>query len=120
MKDLSISILQDSIDTSVDMKIFKSREESAVFHIFHSKNIKFPLSKCKILENFDVKRLKKNAELSYPKEDRPRGLNDIKSVRYYKKLLKEKIDIPHIWIVKRNNKYILLDGSHRIVASYIY
>jgi hypothetical protein len=24
-----------------------------------------------------------------------------------------------IWIAQKNNKYILLDGAHRIIASYI-
>ena len=27
--------------------------------------------------------------------------------------------IAPIWMIQKNNKYILLDGAHRIVASYI-
>ena len=38
-----ISVLQDSIDTSVSMKIFKNREDATMAHIFKSKLIKIPL-----------------------------------------------------------------------------
>ena len=41
--------LRDSIETSISIKLFKSKEESTIKHIFNSKLISFPLSKCKIL-----------------------------------------------------------------------
>ena len=56
-----ISALQDSIDTSVDMKLFKNRTDSSLAHIFKSKLVKFSLSKFKNVDNFDVVRLKKSA-----------------------------------------------------------
>ena len=114
-----IQVLHDSIETSISMKLFKSKEEATMKHIFNSKLISFPLSKCKNLDNFNPERLQTSAIKSYPLHDRPRGDKDISSVKYYQKLIKNKLDIQPIWIILKNNNYILLDGAHRIVASYI-
>jgi hypothetical protein len=114
-----IQVLRDSIETSLTMKLFKSKEESLNNHIFNSELILFSLSNCKNLNNFNLERLQKSAIKAYPLHNRPRGDKDIKSVKYYQKLIKNNIDIQPIWIVKKNNNYILLDGAHRIVASYI-
>jgi hypothetical protein len=88
-------------------------------HIFNSKLISFPLSKCKNLDNFNPERLQTSAIKAYPLDNRPRGDKDISSVEYYQKLIKNKLDIQPIWIINNNNNYVLLDGAHRIVASYI-
>ena len=114
-----IQVLRDSIETSVSMKLFKSKEEATMKHIFNSELISFPLSKCKNLNNFNPERLQSSAVKSYPLHNRPRGDKDISSVKYYQKLIKNKSDIQPIWLIKNNNNYILLDGAHRIVASYI-
>jgi len=114
-----IQVLRDSIETSVSMKLFKTKEEATMKHIFNSKLISFPLSKCKNLDNFNPERLQISAVKSYPLDNRPRGDKDISSVKYYQKLIKNKLDIKPIWIIEKNNNYILLDGAHRIVASYI-
>ena len=114
-----IQVLHDSIETSVSMKLFKSKEEATMKHIFNSKLVSFPLSKCKNLDNFNPERLQISAVKSYPLDNRPRGDKDISSVKYYQKLIKNKLDIQPIWIILKNNNYILLDGAHRIVASYI-
>jgi len=114
-----IQVLRDSIETSVSMKLFKSKEEATMKHIFNSELISFPLSKCKNLNNFNPERLQSSAVKSYPLHNRPRGDKDISSVKYYQKLIKNKLDIQPIWIIKKKNSYILLDGAHRIVASYI-
>lgn len=114
-----IQVLQASIKTSVVMKIFKNREDASMAHIFKSKLISFPLSKSKNLDNFNPERLQPSAVKSYPLHNRPRGDEDISSVKYYQKLIKNKLDIQPIWIILQNNNYILLDGAHRIVASYI-
>jgi len=114
-----IQVLRDSIETSVSMKLFKSKEEATMKHIFNSELISFPLSKCKNLNNFNPERLQSSAFKSYPLHNRPRGDKDISSVKYYQKLIKNKSDIQPIWLIKNNNNYILLDGAHRIVASYI-
>lgn len=114
-----ISILQDSIDTSVSMKLFKNREDASTAHIFKSKLVKIPLSVFKNVDNFDPIRLQESAVKAYPINNRPRGNNDISSVKHYQKQIKQKNDITPIWIIEKNKKYILLDGAHRIVASYI-
>ncbi len=47
---------------------------------------------------------------------------DISSVRYYQRRLQDKKKIKPIWLLWRD-KYILLDGAHRIVLEgqkYIY
>jgi len=116
-----VNILQHSIDTSISMKIFKNRDEASVAHIFKSKLVKIPLSVFKNNEvnNFDSIRLQKSAVKAYPINDRPRGNSDISSVKYYQKQIQQKKEITPIWIILKNKKYILLDGAHRIVASYI-
>ena len=114
-----ISVIQDSIDTSVNMKIFKNREGSAFAHIFESKLVKIPLSAFRDVDNFNHNRLQNSAIKAYPLKDRPRGNNDISSVKYYQKQIQQKKYITPIWMIKKNKRYILLDGSHRIVAHYI-
>jgi hypothetical protein len=116
----NIQILKDSITTSVNMKLFTSIEKAAHAHIFNSKLEKFPLNKCnEDLLNFNPQRLQKTAIKAFPLDNRPRGDLDIKSVKFYQKQLQNKNEIDPIWIIKKNNNYILLDGAHRIVASYI-
>lgn len=113
-------IIRSSVDTSITLKLFKSREIAAKYHIFNSELTTFSLSKCKNkLGNFNPERLKTTAVEAYPIENRPRGTDDIKSVKFYQKTIKVGNDIPPIWIVKKDDKFILLDGVHRIVASHI-
>ena len=116
-----INILQDSIGTSIIMKIFKNREDSTKAHIFNSKLVKIPLSifKNNNVDNFNSERLQKSAVKAYPLQNRPRGSRDISSVKYYQKQIQQKNEITPIWMIQKNDKYILLDGAHRIVASYI-
>jgi hypothetical protein len=115
-----VSVLQDSIDTAVSMKIFKNREISTLAHIFQSKLYKIPLSIFEDVENFDPNRLQLTAEQAYPLPNgRPRGNKDISSVKFYQNQIQQQNNITPIWMIQQNNKYILLDGAHRIVASYI-
>lgn len=116
-----VNILQDSISTSVSIKIFKNKEDALIAHIYKSKLLKINLSTFKNNEviNFDSNRLQKSAVKAYPINNRPRGNSDISSVKYYQKQIQQKKEITPIWMIQKNNKYILLDGAHRIVASYI-
>jgi hypothetical protein len=114
-----IQVLQASIKTSLLLQIFKTKEDATMKHIFNSKLIIFPLSKCKNLNNFNPERLQLSAIKAYPLHDRPRGYEDISSVKYYQKIIKNKLEVQPIWICLHNNEYILFDGAHRIVASYI-
>ena len=47
-----IDVLQDSIDTSINMKLFKTRKDSTMAHVFKSKLVQFSLSKFKNVDNF--------------------------------------------------------------------
>ena len=114
-----ISIINASIGTSLLLKIFNNKEESAYAHIFNSKLVKIPLSTFKDVENFNPDRLQKSAVKAYPLNNRPRGNDDISSVKYYQKQIQQKKEITPIWMIQKNKKYILLDGAHRIVSSYI-
>jgi hypothetical protein len=114
-----IDFLKDSIITSVSMKIFKNIEDASVAHIFKSTLLKLPLSLFTDVDNFNPDRLKKKAINAYPVNDRPRCNSDITCVKYYQKQIQQKKEISPIWMIQINKKYILLDGAHRIVASYI-
>jgi hypothetical protein len=114
-----ISILQASIDTSVSIKIFKNREESSLAHIFKSKLVKLKMSIFNKVDNFNSNRLQKTAKKAYPLHNRPRGNKDICSINFCRKMIREKKEISPIWLIKKNKKYILLDGAHRIVSNYI-
>jgi hypothetical protein len=118
---ICMSSIVDSINTSVNMKIFKNREEAAFSHIFNSKLVKIPLNTFKNdnVENFYSVKLQKSAVKAYPLTDRPRGKEDISSVKYYQKQIQQKKEVTPVWMIQKNKKYILLDGAHRIVASYI-
>ena len=118
---ICMSSIVDSIYTSIDMKIFKNREEAAFSHIFNSKLVKIPLSTFKNdnVDNFDSIRLQNSAVKAYPLTRRPRGNKDIISVKYYQKQIQQKKEVTPVWMIQKNKKYILLDGAHRIVASYI-
>lgn len=114
-----IDVIEDSVETSIDMKIFKNKQDALFAHIYKSKLVKIPLSRCKNFVNFNPDRLQKSAVKAYPLHDRPRGKKDICSVKFYQKRIQLKKDITPIWIIQKNKKYTLLDGAHRIVASYI-
>ncbi len=99
-----INILQHSIDTSIHMKIFKNRKDSAKAHIFNSKLVKIPLSiftSNKKVYNFNPQRLQKSAVKAYPLQNRPRGSHDISSVKYYQKQIQQKNEITPIWIIQK-------------------
>ena len=114
-----VSTIRDSVETSVSIKLFKNKQDSLVAHMYKSKLVKLPLSIFKNVDNFDVVRLQKSAIKAYPLENRPRGKDDISSVKYYQHQLQLHKEITPIWMIQKNNKYVLLDGAHRIVASYI-
>ena len=111
-----INIIQHSVDTSVDMKLFSTRKSSVYYHIFHSSYVKFPLSQLKTVDNFDIKRLSNNP---YPTEDRPRGQADLDSVLHHRRIIRQQGDTEPIWIVLKKENYTLLDGAHRIIATYL-
>jgi hypothetical protein len=108
--------IKDSVETSVNLKLFSSLKLSSYYHIFKSKLITFPLTKCEELINFNPSRLSKDP---YPKEDRPRGQKDLDSVLHHRRIIRKQGYTEPIWIARKNNNYILLDGAHRIVSTYL-
>lgn len=88
--------LQDSINTAIDMNLFKNRETASVEHIFNHKLIKIPIFTFFNVDNFDPILFTKDI-----------------SVKYH-----QNKDSP-IWLIYKNKRYILLDGEHKIVANYI-
>lgn len=105
--------LHDAIVTSVSMGIFPSRavaikaQSTATF-------VNLPLSKFRNMENFDPARLNPTP---YPAHNRPRGEDDIASVNFHRRILKKKQELEPVWIVLHKNRYVLLDGAHRVAAA---
>jgi len=112
----SLLDMKDSVETSVNMKIFSSLKTSSYYHIFKSNLVWFPLSKCRELNNFNPDRLSKDP---YPKEDRPRGQKDLDSVLYHRRIIRKQGHTEPIWIAFKKGEYTLLDGAHRIIATYL-
>lgn len=108
--------LRDSIRTSVKTKVFSSVKTSSYSHIFESKLVDFQVSKCRNLHNFNPARLSKDP---YPKEDRPRGQDDLDSVLHHRRTIRREGETEPIWIALKDGEYTLLDGAHRIVATYL-
>jgi hypothetical protein len=108
--------IKDSVETSVSIKLFASLKISSYYHIFNSKLLQFPLIQCKELNNFNPARLSKDP---YPEEDRPRGKKDLDSVLHHRRIIRKQGYTEPIWIAFKKGEYILLDGAHRIVATYL-
>ena len=107
--------LRDSVETSVTIGKFKSLEEASAAHIFNNEFVNFPMSKMKDMENFNAElRLKEN-----PYENRPRGPNNMKSVLFHRDQIQTFGHVQPIFVFKNKNKYTLLDGAHRIVATFL-
>ena len=114
--------MRDSVSTSVSMKLFENKQDAHLAHILKSKLVEIPLSifANNGVENFNSVRLKESAVKAYPLDDRPRGNADISSVEYHQNQIKQQNGtINPIWLLYKNNKHVLLDGVHRIIASYI-
>jgi hypothetical protein len=113
--------MRDSVSTSVSMKLFENKQDAHLAHILKSKLVEIPLSTFANngMENFNSVRLKESAVKAYPLDDRPRGNADISSVEYHQNQIKQQNGINPIWLLYKNKKYVLLDGAHRIIASYI-
>jgi hypothetical protein len=108
--------LQDSVKTSVTLKLFSSLKTSSYYHIFNSKLFKFPLGKCEELNNFNPARLSNNP---FPNKNRPRGQKDLESVEHHRQQIRQQGFTEPIWIAVKKGEYTLLDGAHRIIATYL-
>ena len=71
---------------------------------------------CEKLKNFNPARLSNNP---YPETNRPRGQKNLNSLNYHRKIIRAQGQTEPIWIGLKNGEYNLLDGAHRIVATYL-
>jgi hypothetical protein len=108
--------MKDSVETSVSIKLFPSLKTASYYHIFNSKLCRFPIVKCRELNNFNPARLSNDP---YPKEDRPRGQKDLDSVLHHRRIIRQQGHTEPIWIALKKGDYTLLDGAHRIIATYL-
>jgi hypothetical protein len=114
-------LVKSSIDKSVELKLFKNKKESSFAHLYNFKLEKIPLSYFKkgMVINFKSDRLRaRTIETSYPIDNRPKGDYNIESVKYHLQLIDRKLN-PLIWVVKKNDIYYLIHGSHKIVAAHL-
>lgn len=97
----NIRVMQASIGTSIDLKFYKNIENASLAHIYKSVLTKLPLSLFRNVDNFNPDRLQKSAIKAYPINNRPRGKDNIDSVKFYQKQIKHKKDISPIWLKKK-------------------
>ena len=76
----------------------------------------FPVSMCEELNNFNPARLSNDP---YPETNRPRGIMNLKSLNYHKNRIRKQGQTEPIWIGLKKGEYFLLDGAHRIVATFL-
>jgi len=108
--------LRDSIHTSVRIKVFPSLKKSLYAHVFESEIVHFPMKMCRDLNNFNPARLSNDP---YPKEDRPRGQDDLDSVVHHINMIRREGEVDPVYIAAKDGDYTLLDGAHRIIATYL-
>ncbi len=114
-----LAILRDSVETSVSMGLFETRQEALYAHVYSTKTMNLSFAKIRRLNKFNPVRLQKTADLAYPPHDRPRGAHDLSSVQHYVSKIRRGHHVPPIWVMRHKGKLVLLDGAHRIVAHYI-
>ena len=109
-----MNTLKDSVMTSVALKIFSSEETASRAHIFKSTFTVLDKSLWNDLKNFNPNRLSNT-----PYKNKPRGENNMKSVNFHKKQIQQYGQTSPIWVAKDGNTLTLLDGAHRLVATYL-
>ena len=109
-----IQSLRDSVETSGGLKLFSSQKLAAYSHVFNTTYKMLSMSDCKTLENIAATRFSSDP---YPVHDRPRGQKDLDSVKYHRRIIRKNGHTEPVWIAKKGERYIMLDGVHRIVAT---
>ena len=114
-------IICDSVSASLTIKLFDNIKDSCFVHIFNSQLKNFELKNYykPFITNINKNRLSSRPELAYPENDRPRGDNDLKSVEFHQLKLRNGESLEPIWIIEKMGKRYILDGFHRLAASYI-
>lgn len=98
------------------LRLFKTKAAAAYFHLFKSELTMLPIIKCWSLDNFNPRRL---CDEPYPASNRPRGQADLDSLAYHRGIIKAQGHCTPIWICLKDGKFTLLDGAHRICASFL-
>jgi hypothetical protein len=112
-----IQNIKDSVETSVNLKLFPSLKTSSYYHVFNSNFTMFSISMCRdVLNNFNPNRLSNDP---YPEANRPRGQKNLNSIIYHRNTIRKEGQTEPIWIALRGGEYTLLDGAHRIIATYL-
>jgi len=109
-----MNTLKDSVLTSVALKIFPSEESASRAHIFKTTFTVLNKSFWNDLQNFNPERLS-----TTPYKNKPRGENNMKSVNYHQKQIQQYGHTSPIWVAKDGETFTLLDGAHRLVATYL-
>jgi hypothetical protein len=109
-----MNTLKDSVETSVNIGIFPSKESASYAHIFNTTFTVLDKSLWNDLKNFNPNRLSNT-----PYKNKPRGENNMKSVNYHKKQIQQYGQTSPIWVAKDGETLTLLDGAHRLVATYL-
>ncbi len=72
------------------------------------------------LDNFNPDRLRStSAATAYPRHDRPRGQDDLRSVAFHRRAIRQGRALPPIVVHRRGRRRTLLDGAHRLVAAHL-
>ena len=111
--------LVDSIGTSLLIGLFPDEEAATRAHVLQTVEATLPITMfkaCKV-DNLNPARLSENP---YPVENRPRGKADLASVAHHRRTIRSKGRVTSpVWLAKKDGKYIMLDGVHRVVATYL-
>ena len=116
-----VNLLKSSVEKSVNLKFFKTKEDAAFAHLNNIKMEKIQLSKFKngTIKNFQSDRLKgKTEEKAYPEDNRPKGDYNIESVKFHRELITQE-KYPLIFVLYKNSNYYLIQGSHKIIAAHL-
>jgi hypothetical protein len=114
----SLTVITDAADAVLFIQLSKDVKEVCYAFIFRSKLTEFHMTEYnkQNIHNINVHRNSDTPEKCYPECDRPRGYEDVVSVRYHMKHLQEGKELEPIWILQINSKKYILDGFHRIAA----
>lgn len=118
-KKTEINVAKDALITAITNGFFKNKADASEAYIFQSRIEKLRISDFRRgkYENFNPERLSTEP---YPPSNRPRGKADLASVAYHRKvLLNGGASTPVVVVERPNGSRYLLDGSHRVVASFL-
>lgn len=115
----SLTVITDAIDAVLFIQLSNDMKEIAYASVFRSKLVDFKMTDYNksYIHNINVFRNLDTPEKCYPECDRPRGLEDLVSVRHHCKILQQGKELEPIWMLNIHGKRYILDGFHRIAAT---